>query len=95
MDIRIIFEDLEQMARSFNAGAQQYTDAIQALQSITSNFDNGGFLGRCGQNFSALLQNDRSAFQQFEQVFEQAVRSLGETASEMQDADQNMQSQMP
>jgi WXG100 family type VII secretion target len=95
MDVRVVFEDLEQMIQRFQNGAQQYMDCIQALQAVGSNFENGGFLGRCGQNFLTLMQNDLAAIQQFEQLFEQASQLLGDTITEMQQADQNLQSQMP
>lgn len=95
MDIRIVFEDLEQIGQTFRSGAQQYQDCIQALQTISSNFDNSGFLGRCGQNFLSLLQTDLAAIQQFEGIYERAMQMLGETVSEMQQTDQSLQSQMP
>jgi len=95
MDIFLNFPSLEQSLNQFKQNAQTYVDCAQGIQQIASMFDQGGFMGECGNMFNDLLQRDMNIIQEFSDIFEMAGGLLGETIGEFQDTDESMNAQIP
>jgi uncharacterized protein YukE len=95
MDIFLNFPSLEGSLNQFKQNSQTYSDCFQGIQQIASMFEDGGFMGECGNMFNDLLQRDMGVIQEFADIYNMAAGLLGDTISEFQNTDESMNAQIP
>ena len=72
-DVQMDYDMMEDMARLFRDGGQQFEDLTRAMQGIAQRLEDGALLGRGGQAFADAIQ----------QKLCQKINLLGDKFSEL------------
>lgn len=59
--MRMVYEDAEAMAQTFNQSTQAVQDTLQAVQSIANQMADGALLGKAGEAFVEVIRNELSS----------------------------------
>jgi WXG100 family type VII secretion target len=55
-EIRVVYEDMEEMRRAFRQGIEQLEETMQAMQSIANTLEDGALLGDGGDAFTQAIR---------------------------------------
>ena len=55
-EIRVVYELMEEMSQTFDAGVEQLQDTMQEMQSVASTLEDGALLGDGGDAFKDAIR---------------------------------------
>lgn len=86
--IKMDYEAMQEMARTFLQGAEQFEDTMQEMQSIANNMEDGALLGRGGDAFTDALRGKMSpAISRLIDKFRELADDVNKAMQDMQEAD--------
>lgn len=86
--IKMDYEAMQEMSRTFLQGAEQFEDTMQEMQSIANNMEDGALLGRGGDAFTDALRGKMSpAISRLIDKFRELADDVNKAMQDMQEAD--------
>ncbi|GAB4439933.1 MAG: hypothetical protein Kow0031_21850 [Anaerolineae bacterium] len=86
--IKMDYEAMEEMSRTFMQGAEQLEDTMQEMQSIANSMEDGALLGRGGDAFTDALRGKLSpAISRLIDKFRELADDVNKAMQDMQEAD--------
>ncbi len=55
-EIRVVYEDMEEMRRAFRQGMEQLEETMQDMQSVANTLEDGALLGDGGEAFTQAIR---------------------------------------
>lgn len=55
-EIRVVYEDMEEMRRAFRQGMEQLEETMQEMQSVANTLEDGALLGDGGEAFTQAIR---------------------------------------
>lgn len=90
--IKMDYEAMQEMSRTFLAGAEQLEDTMQEMQSIANTMEDGALLGRGGDAFTDALRGKLSpALSRLIDKFRELADDVNKAMQDMQEADSTSQ----
>lgn len=86
--IKMDYEAMQEMSRTFLQGAEQLEDTMQEMQSIANTMEDGALLGRGGDAFTDALRGKLSpAISRLIDKFRELADDVNKAMQDMQEAD--------
>jgi WXG100 family type VII secretion target len=93
-EIRLDYELAEEMAKTFNAGAEVLQDTMQEMQNIANMLEEGALLGRGGSAFVEAIRSKLCpSIAKLTDKFTELEGDVHEAINAMREADQQSASQ--
>jgi WXG100 family type VII secretion target len=90
--IKMEYARMEEMAKTFQQGAEQLKDTLSQMQSIANTLQDGALLGNGGTAFADAIRNKLCpAISRLEQKFEELNKDVLVAKAKMMEADQTSQ----
>ncbi len=86
--IKMDYELMAEMSRTFMQGAEQLEDTMQEMQSVANTMEDGALLGRGGDAFTDALRGKLSpAISRLIDKFRELADDVNKAMQDMQEAD--------
>lgn len=87
-EIRVVYESMDEMSKTFRQGVEQMQDTMQEMQAVASTLEEGALLGQGGEAFVDAIRSKLSpALSRLTEKFEELDKDVQDAKRYAEQAD--------